>query len=165
MPFGHAAGFLLSQLGYAITRRFKAELEALSLEPRHFGLLRAINSAGSLSQQALGEVLQIPASSVVALLDQLEDKSLVRRVSDPTDRRVRLVELTEEGMATLAAAIEVAMGLETALCAGLSDHERGTLIGSLQRLAVNMGLTMGVHPAGDSPVTRSPTPAVSCSGH
>jgi len=149
MPFGHSVGFLLSQLGHAVTRRFRSELEELSLEPRHFGLLRAIEAAKFLSQQALGEVLQIPASSVVALLDQLEGKGLVLRRLDPADRRVRLVELTEAGRAVLVRAIVVAISIETALCRGLEGDERESLIAHLQNVAANMGLTVGVHPGGE----------------
>jgi len=148
-PFGHAVGFLLSQLGYAVTRRFRSDLEAVALEPRHFGLLRAIATARNLSQQSLGESLQIPASSVVALLDQLESKGLVRRRPDPGDRRVRWVELTETGRAVLGRAIEVAISIEEALCRGLDGDEREALIANLQRVAGNIGVTLGVHPASE----------------
>ena len=147
-PFGHAVGFLVSQLGYAVTRRFRSELEGLSLEPRHFALMRGIEAAGNLSQQALGESLQIPASSVVALLDGLEENGLVRRCLDPTDRRVHFVELTEEGRVVLAAAVEIAISIESELCRGLSGEERELLISTLQAVARNIGLVVGVHPSG-----------------
>ena len=147
-PFGHAVGFLVSQLGYAVTRRFRSELERLSLEPRHFALMRGIEAAGNLSQQALGERLQIPASSVVALLDGLEENGLVRRCLDPADRRVHFVELTEEGRVVLAAALEIAIGIESELCRGLDGEARELLIATLQALAGNIGLALGVHPGG-----------------
>jgi DNA-binding MarR family transcriptional regulator len=146
IPFGHAVGFLVSQLGYAVTRRFRADLESLSLEPRHFGLMRALGAARHLSQQALGESLHIPASSIVALLDQLEAKGFVRRQLDPADRRVRLVELTEAGQAVLARAVEIGIVIEAALCEGFDASERESLIDNLQKVASNIGLTLGVHP-------------------
>jgi DNA-binding MarR family transcriptional regulator len=146
IPFGHAVGFLVSQLGYAVTRRFRADLESLSLEPRHFGLMRALGAARHLSQQALGESLHIPASSIVALLDQLEAKGFVRRQLDPADRRVRLVELTEAGQAVLARAVEIGIVIEAALCEGFDARERESLIDNLQKVASNIGLTLGVHP-------------------
>jgi len=152
VPFGHAVGFLLSQLGYAVNRRFRAELEQLSLEPRHFGLMRTIEAAKHLSQQALGDSLHIPASSVVALLDQLEARDLVRRRLDPTDRRVRLVELTEAGRAVLGRALEVAIGIETRVCLGFDLAQREALIADLQKVAGNLGLPPGVHPASDEAV-------------
>ena len=147
-PFGHAVGFLLSQLGYAVTRRFRSELEELSLEPRHFGLMRGIAAAGSTSQQSLGDFLHIPASSIVALLDHLEARGLVRRRLDASGRRVRFVELTDDGRRVLARAVEVAVGIEAALCAGFDAAEREAMIGRLQKLAANLGLTLGVHPGG-----------------
>jgi len=146
IPFGHAVGFLVSQLGYAVTRRFRADLESLSLEPRHFGLMRALDAAKDLSQQALGEILHIPASSIVALLDQLEEKGYVRRRLDPADRRVRVVELTEAGHAILERAVEIGTAIEAALCEGFEPDERESLITNLQDVARNIGLTLGVHP-------------------
>ena len=146
IPFGHAVGFLVSQLGYAVTRRFRADLEDLSLEPRHFGLMRALAVAKDLSQQALGDSLHIPASSIVALLDQLEAKGYVNRRLDPADRRVRLVELTEAGRAVLTGAVEVGVAIEAALCQGFDADQREALISNLQKVADNIGLTLGVHP-------------------
>jgi DNA-binding MarR family transcriptional regulator len=146
IPFGHAVGFLVSQLGYATTRRFRADLESLALEPRHFGLMRTLDAAKDLSQQALGESLHIPASSIVALLDQLEAKGFVRRRLDPADRRVRLVELTEAGRAVLARALDIGIAIEAALCQGFDPDERESLISTLQKVAGNIGLTLGVHP-------------------
>jgi len=143
----HSVGFLLSQLGYAVNRRFRSELEEVSLEPRHFGLMRCLETVKYLSQQALGDSLQIPASSVVALLDQLEAKDLVRRRLDPTDRRVRLVELSDTGRVVLGRAMEIAIGIESTICLGYDLDQREALIASLQKVAGNLGLTVGVHPA------------------
>ncbi len=156
IPFGHAVGFLVSQLGYAVTRRFRADLEDLSLEPRHFGLMRALAAAKDLSQQALGDSLHIPASSIVALLDQLESKGYVHRRLDPGDRRVRLVELTEAGQEVLEQAIEIGIGIETALCQGLDAEQRESLISNLQMVADNIGLTLGVHPGFRADETDAP---------
>jgi len=152
LPFGHAVGFLVSQLGAAVTRSFKAALEGIDLEPRHFGLMRAIYTNGRLSQQALGEILQIPASSLVALLDHLETAGLVKRGLDSSDRRVRLVELTGSGQTALVQAVEIGVGIETGMCRGLAPDERELLIANLQRVARNMGLTLGVHPGFDDQV-------------
>jgi predicted transcriptional regulator len=66
-------------------------LEEVALETRHFALMRAIEAAENRSQQLLAERLQIPPSSMVALLDQLEQRGIVARHLDPSDRRVRVV--------------------------------------------------------------------------
>lgn len=155
VPVGHAVGFLLSQLGYAVTRRFRADLEDLALEPRHFGLMHAVAAAEDLSQQALGESLHIPASSIVALLDQLEARGFVRRRLDPSDRRIRVVELTRAGQAVLGRAVEVSVAIEGALCRGFDADQRESLIANLQKVAGNIGLALGLLPGSTAGETNA----------
>lgn len=148
-PFGQSVGFLVSQAGDATARHFKGVLAELAIEPRHFAVMRAIQTAENGSQQALAELLHIPASSMVALLDQLEHRGLVARHLDPTDRRVRVVELTSEGRELMRRAVAVAMETEQRVCGDLSPEERRVLIALLQRVARNLDLWSGVHPALD----------------
>jgi DNA-binding MarR family transcriptional regulator len=147
-PFGHSVGFLLSQTGAATARLFKAALEEVDLEPRHFALMRAIEAAENRSQQLLAETLQIPPSSMVALLDQLEERGIVARHLDASDRRVRIVDLTEAGRAILAEAMHLAMATELQVCEGFDFDRRELLISLLQTVAANLGLAQGVHPDG-----------------
>lgn len=156
--FGHSVGFLVSQVGAATARHFKDALAELELEPRHFAVMRAIEAAHRQTQQLLAENLQIPASSMVALLDHLEARGLVARHLDPTDRRIRLVELTAAGHARLETAVRIAMGTESLICRGFDAEEREWLIARLQRVASNLGLAAGVHP-GDGGSTGACGPA------
>lgn len=144
--FGESVGFLASQVGSAISRRFGESLASLSLEPRHFALMRAIDDVPETTQQAVADRLHIPASSMVALLDQLEGRALLERRPYPGDRRARIVALTTRGKEVLAEAQRVAIATEQALCAGLQPDERAELISLLQRVATNLGLVLGVHP-------------------
>jgi DNA-binding MarR family transcriptional regulator len=145
-PFGHSVGFLLSQTGAATARLFKAALEEVALEPRHFALMRAIEAAENRSQQLLAERLQIPPSSMVALLDQLEERGIVARHLDTSDRRVRVVELTEAGREVLAQAMHLAMATERRICHSFDFDQRELLIAMLQTVAANLGVAQGVHP-------------------
>jgi DNA-binding MarR family transcriptional regulator len=45
----------------------------------------------------IAEILCLDASTVTWVVDSLEERGLVERQSHPTDRRVRLVALTDEG--------------------------------------------------------------------
>lgn len=60
---------------------------------------------GDLRQTALAEALGVEGPSLVRLLDQLCEAGLVTRREDPTDRRAKVLHLTNEGRAR-AAAIE-----------------------------------------------------------
>jgi MarR family 2-MHQ and catechol resistance regulon transcriptional repressor len=56
---------------------------------------------GPLNQTALGEKLLISKSNVVAVIDKLEQRGLVRRQRGTQDRRFVFVELTETGRALI----------------------------------------------------------------
>jgi DNA-binding MarR family transcriptional regulator len=57
--------------------------------------LRAIDQPTPMGR--IAEVLCTDGSTVTWIVDRLEERGLVERQSDPRDRRVRLVALTEEG--------------------------------------------------------------------
>jgi DNA-binding MarR family transcriptional regulator len=146
---GHATssvGFLLSQLGFVMARRFRECLAPLDLEPRQFLVMRLVAFNEGQSQQALCAALNIPASRMVAVVDELEGRGLVERRADPTDRRRRPLHLTPEGRQLLGRALQLAMAHEQRVSSPLQPEEREHLIALLQRLVADQQLTAGVHP-------------------
>ncbi len=139
-------GFLLSQLGFAGSRRFAERLEPLELNPRTFALLRHIDTAEGRSQHELAEALRVPPSRMVALIDELEGRGLVERHPHPSDRRARSLYLTAAGRRLFKRAAQVATEHEAELCAELTAAERKQLLALLGRIAEGQGLTPGVHP-------------------
>jgi DNA-binding MarR family transcriptional regulator len=139
-------GFLLSQLGFAASRRFMEALEPLGIHPREFLLLRFVASSEGQSQQALAKRLDVPASRMVAVVDGLEASGLVERRPDPDDRRVRALYQTKKGRELLARAIEIAGEYEASVCSGLEQEEHAQLIGLLRKLQPGLVQLPGVHP-------------------
>jgi DNA-binding MarR family transcriptional regulator len=136
----------LSQVGAHASFKFAERLEPLGLKPPHVGILLVINHADGLSQQALGEKLGVFPSRLVALLDDLEGRSLVERRDSPVDRRSYALYLTEAGRRTLAEIDRIAREHQTTLCAALDESEKTQLARLLARIAADQGLTPGVHP-------------------
>lgn len=146
-PTSQSVGFTLSSLGYAVAARFRATLAPLELEPREFALLRTVAAAEGRSQQAVGGLLQIPASRMVAFVDALEARGLLERRHNPLDRRTRELHLTDRGRSLLERALALAIDLERELLADLSTQESEQLLALLQRVGTRLGLLPGVHPA------------------
>lgn len=121
-------------------------MNTLGLEPRHFALLREVRDVEGQSQQAVAGRLQIPASTMVSLIDHLEQQALLERRPHSTDRRTRLLHLTEHGTEVLGQAIRLGAEWEKAICVGLSAAEREQLLALLQRVADNIGVTEGELP-------------------
>jgi DNA-binding MarR family transcriptional regulator len=100
-----------------------------------FELLRLLgfSTRGSLPLSIIGERLQVHPTSVTSLVDRLEADGLVKRKGHPTDRRVKLAELSVKGRAVVAAATET---LNTAVFTpipGLGPTETEQLISLLAR--------------------------------
>jgi len=146
-PFGQATGFLLSSLGFETSRRFGGLMSEVGLEPRHFAVLRAIEAMEGSAQNVVGDRLRIPGSSMVAIVDHLEQLHVVERRLHASDRRSRTLHLTAQGKKVLDRAVELAMGLESTLNAGFTADQQQQLLAMLSRVADNLGLAAGLHPA------------------
>jgi DNA-binding MarR family transcriptional regulator len=138
--------FLLAQLGAHGASQFAERLRVLGLAPADAGILRLLRVSSGLSQQELAGKLSIHPSRLVAILDNLEKRSLLERRPNPEDRRLYSLHLTKEGEEVLVRIGKVAREHQDALLATLSDEERAALGSLLLRIADQQGLTRGVHP-------------------
>src|SRR3954471_14836663 len=133
--------FLLVQLGFHSARRLATRLAPLGLEPRHFGVLRAIAALEGQTQQAVGNRLRLAPPRMVALIDDLEERQLVERRRNPSDRRAYGLFLTRRGRDRLGQALRAAEAEQDALLERLDDAQREALERLLIRLAEEQGLT------------------------
>ena len=134
-PLASAPGFLLSWNGQRIAHVFAATLEPLGLRPPHFGVLTLIDSHPGCAQQELVDRSLIDPSSMVAVIDELEELGLAERRAHPGDRRKHAVHLTANGRQTLQKARQAAMKTAKEMFAPLSAEDVETLRGLLRKLA------------------------------
>lgn len=87
--------------------RFPGVAMELGLAPKQMGLLWRLAPDETLSMRAIGESLFCDASYVTDLVDRLEERELIERRSDPSDRRVKLIALTPAGEAMRERALEM----------------------------------------------------------
>jgi DNA-binding MarR family transcriptional regulator len=141
-----STAFLLAQVGAHAAAKFAERLSGLNLVPAQAGTLRLINTNSGISQQALASLLGLPASRLVVLLDELEQRGVLERRDSPDDRRVYALHLTRKGTEMLEAVGRIAREHDDAVCAALTAEEREGLGSLLRRIAEQQGLTPGVHP-------------------
>ena len=141
-PFRSAA-FLLSSLGFTVSRRFHEVLGPLKLEPGEFALLRAVSAGDGEPQNALAERLHISPSWMVAIVDELERRGLLERRPHARDRRVRNLHLTADGKKLLRQAERRAREFDRQVASPLSEIERLQLLDLLQRVASGLDLPPG----------------------
>jgi DNA-binding MarR family transcriptional regulator len=141
-PFGSVA-FLLSSLGFAVSRHFHEVLAPLELEPGEFALLRAVSASGGEPQNALAERLHISPSWMVAIVDELERRELLERRPHARDRRVRNLHLTAAGKKLLKQAERRAQQFDRQVSDPLTETELQQLLELLQRVGTGLELEPG----------------------
>jgi DNA-binding MarR family transcriptional regulator len=134
-PLASAPGFLLSWNGQRTAYRFAEALRPLGLKPPHFGVLTLIDAHPGTTQQQLVDRSLIDASSMVAVIDELEELGLAERRVHPSDRRKHAVHLTAAGRETLQRARGAAIEFARELFSPLADEEVETLRRLLRKLA------------------------------
>ena len=78
-------------------KKLEFDLGKVGLTPPQFYVLATIGYAGSLPFGEIGAKMMVTVSNLTGIVDRLEEKKLVARKRDDTDRRVVHVTLTEKG--------------------------------------------------------------------
>lgn len=131
----HQSLALINHLARVSRRGSEAALAPLGLRPRHLVALTLLRDHGAATQQALVEALRIDPSTLVGLLNELEQGELLVRLRDPEDRRRHIVELSEKGRETVESAERTLDAVQDDVLGALGEDERSTLHSLLLRAA------------------------------
>jgi DNA-binding MarR family transcriptional regulator len=126
--------WLISHVATNAHRLMTERLAAVGARGYHFRLLAALAEFGPSSQASLGRRTGMDRSDVVAAVNELARRDLLRRASDPADRRRNVVTITKKGAAYLEQLDSVLAGVQDELLAPLSPAERAQLTGLLGRV-------------------------------
>jgi len=127
----------LSRLGPHLARRQEAVFSRFYLNRGEVGALSALRIAGPphrLSPTRLARGLMLSSAGVTSRIDRLERRGFVRRLPDPDDRRGVIIELTDEGLEVVDAAVAANIASERQLLAQLEPNEIVELEGLLRKL-------------------------------
>ena len=115
--------FQLGVAGAQITRSFSLLIQHTGLTHKQVGLLAVVDTGMASSQREIATHLGVAPSLVVSLVDQLASIGAVRRTRSQTDRRVQVVEITDEGRQLLRLATDAAKKLDVELHKHLSPAD------------------------------------------
>jgi MarR family transcriptional regulator, 2-MHQ and catechol-resistance regulon repressor len=88
---------LLWKASKAVEAQAQRSVKTTALCLSDFGVMEALLHKGPLPISALGKKVLLSSGSMTAAVDRLERSGLVDREATSTDRRARIVHLTEEG--------------------------------------------------------------------
>ena len=124
-------GYLLKHAQLGLAGLTAAALGPFGLTGRELAVLTVLASGEPASQQQAAQRLGVDRTTMVALVDVLEDKGLVQRHAHAEDRRRNVVELTEKGRDRLHEAGEAAQEAERRFLAPLSRKDAQRLKAAL----------------------------------
>ncbi|MBD2114853.1 MULTISPECIES: MarR family winged helix-turn-helix transcriptional regulator [Cyanophyceae] len=126
---------LVSQLMY---RDFLERLEPYGLTPFHYLVLCCLWEEDGLSTSGIADKLKQLGATLTGVVDRMEDRHLVYRERDPSDRRIIRIWLTDEGRKLMD--ILPAIGAETIqrATAGVSEADQAAVTQLLEQIIHNL---------------------------
>ncbi|WP_138732790.1 MarR family winged helix-turn-helix transcriptional regulator [Modestobacter excelsi] len=129
-----ALGDLLMRAARTLRRRFGAVLTPWDLSPHQARALRVVSSGDGVRLSELAEALRIAPRSATEVADGLQERGLVERAADPTDRRAVVLTVTEAGRQVQREVDDARAADSAELFARLSAADRAELARILRAL-------------------------------
>ena len=125
-PLGMIVGAMMSAMFRELKRRTYEQTDT-KLTIDQFGLLYAISqNEHDVIQQDMADLMMKDKSSILRMIDSLEEKELVRRAVDKVDRRRNQIFITKKGEWTIEQYLNIEFELLEELLDGLKKEELDT---------------------------------------
>ena len=133
-------GMLIGQVHRLSTKRFvqNSHTHGLEISLDQWLVLGPVWKNDGISQKDISEYCGKDKTSVTKIIDTLEKKNLVVRVTDQLDHRVKRVVLSQKGRELFLSAIPVMAQTRDELRSGISDKEIEALKSILNKIYKNL---------------------------
>ena len=131
---------LIGKISMAINRTFLRAFatEGIDITTEQWSVLACLWKKDKVTQQTLCNLTSKDKPSMTRLIDKLEKRNLVTRVSDHNDRRINLIHLTDKGMTLQQKATELVQKIATKTLDNISEEELIMSKAVLKRIMVNL---------------------------
>ena len=88
---------LLAECYHAFEQISDAHVRTVGLTLAQFDIIATLGNTEGMSCKELGEKTLITKGTLTGVIDRLEAKGMVKRTTNPDDRRCMIIQLTEKG--------------------------------------------------------------------
>lgn len=126
----------MKRLAALLERRQAEFCVDAGLTPAQFQVLAELRGRdlSPMTASDLARAIVLTSGGMTPLLDQLEERGLIRRQIDSDDRRVRRITITEKGRSAVGRALHQQLTHDHAISSALSADEREKLSEILRKL-------------------------------
>lgn len=131
-------GYRLADNSRQLRRLFDERVRGLGLTGPQARLLLSLERHPNENQAFYAERLEIEPITLTRIVDRLEDAGWVERQADPSDRRARILHLTEKSRGIVARLRDRAELMFEEVLDGFTPAERDVFAAMLGRIAANL---------------------------
>lgn len=135
-PYG--MGYRIKILSQLLGRHFQEKLDPYGLTPFHWLVLCCLWEKDGAATSELCDRLKQVGGTLTGVVDRMEERGLVRRERDTSDRRVWRIWLTDEGRELEDVLPPLAWDLSEMAMQGLSSEERQLLSKCINQMILNL---------------------------
>lgn len=133
-------GYQLAQTTILTTEAFVRVVgKPLDLRPVEFTILQLVHENAPVTATKVAKALSVTTPGVAIWLDRLEQRGLLKRTRDETDRRTQNLSTTREGDKLVSLALGRLLQADRDILKDLSEGERHMLLELLQKVARSRG--------------------------
>ncbi|NIK76219.1 MarR family transcriptional regulator for hemolysin [Paenibacillus castaneae] len=123
MEIKESVGYLISNTGRKLNHKLQQLFQDYDVTPEQWSLLACLHEHDGITHKDLAIRIEKDPANITRLVDQLERKSLVSRVANPSDRRSQLLYITESGRASVIALAPIEASFVEQLISNLTEEE------------------------------------------
>lgn len=109
----------------------------LGLTPSQWKIILALNMSNGLTQRDLAEKIYIDGSTLVPVIDKMEQNGWVERKPDSSDRRINRIFLTKKSESAVNSITLIIIQLRKIIYKGLSENEIKIVKNTLKNIIEN----------------------------
>ncbi len=131
-------GFLLHEVARLLRKRFEQRVGTQGLTRSQWQAIAYLAKQEGVHQSCLAETLEIEPITLVRILDRLEQRGLIERRQDPSDRRAWRLYLKETARPLLLAMQPLGEATRAEALNGVSEEDRDRLVQTLTLMKSNL---------------------------
>lgn len=131
-------GSLVHEIDRLVKKRFDRFAETTGMSRAQWQVLARVAKRQGVNQATLADLVGVEPISICRMVDRLEALNLVERRPDPSDRRARLIHITEDARPGLERMKATAQALFKEALTGITPEEEEILTNLLGRVHANL---------------------------
>jgi MarR family transcriptional regulator for hemolysin len=152
----HSIGFLIADVGRLLRKRFDQRARDLGLTRSQWQVLALLARNEGLNQAAIADLLDIEPITLSRQIDRMQQAGWVVRTADPSDRRVRLLRMTDQARDILDRMRTIGRCVIDEALEGLSGDEIQHMTQGLEQLRTTLS---GKPAPAEAPAVSSTPPS------